>query len=149
MKLQFAVPRPLTLALGLASFALAVLVITRVWLGTDAQALLATPARQYAQPGMKLTLPATPARPGIREHALLHATREFFVPPTPVATPAAPPPPDYRLVGTFIIPRKPTIALLMNSSGASRKVRPGDDLDGWLVQAVETRRVLLMYGNQS
>lgn len=150
MKFPFdALRRPLTVALTLVSVAFGVLVIARVWHGTDAETLLSTPARKYAPPSTNLALPAAVTRPAIREHALLHATREFFVPPTPVTTPAAPPPPDYRLVGTFIIPRKPTIALLANSSGASRKVRPGDDLDGWLVQSVETRRVVLLYGNQS
>jgi hypothetical protein len=149
MKFKLSALRPLTLGLMLLSMALTVIVIVRAWHGTEARSLLATPAREYAAPSAKLALPASPARVAIRDRALLHASREFFVPPTPVAASATPPRPDYRLVGTFVIPHKPTIALLMSSSGASRKVKPGDELDGWLVRAVETRRVILQYGNES
>lgn len=141
--------RPLTLALLLISAALGVLTVWRAWRGTEAQVLLATPARQYAPGAVNLALPAQQAQVAIRDHALLHASREFFTPPTPVAVPATPPRPEYRLAGTFIIPRKPTVALLVNTSGASRKVRTGDELDGWIVQSVERGRVVLQFDSES
>ena len=78
--------RPLTLALLLISAALGVLTVWRgSWRGTEAQVLLATPARQYAPGAVNLALPAQQAQVAIRDHALLHASREFFTPPTPVA----------------------------------------------------------------
>ena len=141
--------RPLTIALMLASVALGTVIVWRVWHGTEVNALLATPARKYAPPEVKLSAPDRQANLAIRDHALFHASREFFMPPTPVATPATPPRPDYRLVGTFIIPRKPTVALLVSATGGSRKVHPGDDLDGWRVQAVESRRVVLQFDSES
>ena len=82
-----------------------------------------------------------------RSRALFHASRRYFV-PSPVEQMLAAPP-DYRLVGTLVIPHKPTVALLAHAATQERrKVKTGDDLDGWTVQAVENRRVLLMQGGR-
>ena len=82
----------------------------------------------------------------IQDRALLYAARSVYMPPL---AGTSPPKPQYRLVGTFIIPFKPAVALLSSANGAARKVKPGDSLDGWLVEAVEDRRVVLRYGSET
>jgi hypothetical protein len=142
--------RPVTAALVLISAAIGFVIAQRVWLGTQTRALLGTPARQYAATKVDLSVP-TPAGnlDSVRERALFHASRAFYVAPPPPVTPAAPPRPQYRLAGTFVIPRKPTVALLAPAgTGAPRKVHAGDEIDGWRVQAVENGRVVLEYNGE-
>src|SRR5689334_10435584 len=150
MKATLASTRPMTALLALLSIGFAVILVMRIWQGTSAAELLATAAQAHPLPVTRLDEPqrVSDLAP-IRNKALFYASRRFFVPPLAPATPAAPPAPDYRLVGTFVIPRKPTIALLVHGTdGASRKVRPGDAIDGWTVQSVEKSRVVLEYEAQ-
>jgi hypothetical protein len=86
----------------------------------------------------------------LRHQPLTYATRQPYVAPAPAIS-LAPPPPGYRLTGTLITPRRPASATLVPAAGdaAARRVKPGDDLDGWKVQAVEANRVILTYGEQS
>jgi hypothetical protein len=140
----------LTIVLALASTGIVLLIAHRAIQGTQAERLLATPPRHYDAISLNLDVPhsAVSLEP-IRDHALFYASRAFYVPPPPSAEPATPPKPDYLLAGTFIIPRKPTVALLNSrGTGAVRKVVPGDDLDGWHVQGVEIQRVVLDYKGQ-
>ena len=143
--------RPLTIALLALIVATAVLIARSVAVGTHTEALLATAAR---------IAPAAPDRLALRRHALelaaiqdrpiLYSTRRNYVPPPPPTIPVGPPRPNFRLAGTFVIPGKPTIALVVdNATGVSRKVKPGDDLNGWAVQAVENRRIVLAYAAES
>lgn len=124
------------------------LLIDRIWQGTQTAHLLATVPKSFPVPELDTDLPARVASLGvIQDQALFYATRRFYTPPPPSALPVTPPRPDYKLAGTFIIPSKPTVALLTGSAGVSRKVKTGDDLDGWTVQAVEAGRVTLQYGS--
>jgi len=126
------------LALNVAAAALLIVTLAK---GTQTGALLSTPPRMPAFPAFPTTRPREVSRfPILQDRILLYATRHFFVAPTTVATV---PKPEYRLVGTFIIPDKPAVALLSGANGTSRKVKPGESLDGWMVEAVETRRVIL------
>ena len=138
--------RLLTSALVLVNTCVLGVLLDRIWYGTQATLLLATAPKPFAVPELDT---GTPMRAGnlgvIQDQPLFYASRHFYIPPPPSAVPAAPPKPDYRLVGTFIIPSKPTVALLTGAGGASRKVKTGDELDGWTVQAVETGRVVLQY----
>jgi len=142
--------RPLTALLTLVSTALVVLLVQRLWQGTHAVDLLATPAREHAVPAIRFsTQRARDDLTALRNNALFYAARRSFVPP-PAAEPTAPPRPDYRLVGTFIIPSKPPLALLAHDTEpVARKVRAGDTLDGWTVQAVERGRVIIQYQSES
>lgn len=140
--------RLLTSLLILANVFAVALLISRAWQGTQAARLLATEPKTFAVPELDTGAPARVASLGvIQEQALFYATRRFYTPPPPSAVPVTPPRPDYKLAGTFIIPSKPTVALLTGSAGASRKVKTGDDLDGWTVQAIEAGRVTLQYGS--
>ena len=138
--------RPLTLVLSLTIGAIVAAIAQLVVRGTQAEQLLATPPRQFTATSVNLDVqrPAVDLEP-IRDHTLFYASRAFYVPPPPSPEPATPPRPNYQLAGTFIIPSKPTVALLKSSGGIPRKVIPGDDLDGWHVQAVESQRVVLDY----
>jgi hypothetical protein len=103
------------------------------------------------RPAITFNIPEVPSqRPtqdgplvALQDQNLFSASREFFLPPT---TAPVPPHPDFRLVGTFMIPNKPGVALLAGPNGASRKVRVGDELEGWTVDAVEPKRVILRAG---
>lgn len=144
-------PRPLTLALVAVICAMLFLLGRRVTEGTQTQALLAT-APHEASPAADRLTPSQRAlnSASLQSDPLFYQTRRSYVPPPPASAPAAPPRPDFKLVGTFVIPRMPTIALLAETAtGALRKVKPGDDVNGWTVQAVETRRVILAYASQS
>lgn len=139
-------PPPLSLLLVGINLCLLGLLLYTAWTGTETARLLGTPPKPFPPPQLKLQPPAPGATlASIREAPLFYASRHFYTPPQPSALPAAPPKPDYKLVGTFVIPSKPTVALLANSSGIARKVKPGDDLEGWTVQVVESGRVVLQY----
>lgn len=142
--------RPLTIVLILANVCATALVLYNVWVGTQSAALLATAAKPFAIPEPKIEPPGAPANlASLQDQALFYSARHFYIAPPPPSVPVGPPRPDYRLVGTFVIPSKPTVALLSNSSGASRKVKTGDALDGWTVQLVESGRVILQYQNET
>jgi hypothetical protein len=127
----------------LVNVALIVAVGLRLWQGTQVGALLATPARKLA---LTTTVPAEPELAPtrlepIQQSALFYPARRFYAPPAVVALP---PKPNYRLTGTFVVPSRPAVAMLNPSGGGStRKVSPGDDLDGWTVLSVEASRVVL------
>ena len=146
MKLPITKARLLTSALVLANICAFGVLLERAWYGTQTTLLLATVPKPFAIPELNTE---APARPGsltvIQDQPVFYASRHFYTPPPPSTLPAMPPKPDYRLVGTFIIPSKPTVALLTGAGGASRKVKTGDDLDGWIVHAVEAGRVTLQY----
>jgi hypothetical protein len=131
------------LAMGVAIVAIAIR-------GTQADALLATRAKLPAPLNLDVAAPQRPPDlAAIRAQPLLHASRAFYMPPAPNAAPTTPPRPDYRLAGTFIVPRKPAVALLAShSAGTSRRVKPGDELEGWMVQVVDRRFVTLSYGDE-
>lgn len=141
--------RPLTMVLALANVCAAALLIYNAWSGTRTADLLATASKPFAIPAPKITPPGPVNLASLQEQALFYSARHFYVLPPPSAVPIGPPRPDYKLVGTFVIPSKPTVALLSNSSGASRKVKAGDDLDGWTVGVVERGRVVLQYQNET
>jgi type II secretory pathway component PulC len=142
--------RLFTVILAAINLSLIATLATHLWEGTQTASLLATAAKPIQSPELHLAAAARTDNVGvIQDRALFYASRHFYVSPPPSAIPSTPPKPDYRLVGTFIIPQKPTVALLANSSGASRKVKTGDDLDGWSVQAIEGRRVILQYQSET
>jgi hypothetical protein len=113
--------------------------------GTRVEAIMKTPASKVSVPRRALQFSATsPNWDSIRNQALFYVTRQIYVPPDPSQLAAQAAPPDYRLAGVLVIPEKPAMAtLIQNASGAVRRVRAGDDLDGWLVREVATRRVML------
>lgn len=138
--------RPLSVGLWLVCAASAAVIGQRLWQGTQTDALLATPARKYDSVLADLTSPSNPPNlEPVQERALFHASRNFYVAPVVVAA-SVPPAPDYRLTGVLVIPRKPSVATLVSAAGAPHKVRQGDDLDGWTVTSVESRRVVLQLG---
>jgi hypothetical protein len=142
--------RPLTCSLVLLNALLAILLVYTAWSGTQVSALLATPPKPFATPSLDITpQPGLSARSTLQDRPLFYASRHSYTPPPPSALPVAPPKPDYRLVGTFVIPSKPTVALMSSPAGASRKVKAGDDLDGWSVVAVENGRVVLQFQGQT
>jgi hypothetical protein len=118
--------------------------------GTRADDLLATPAKAPAPLTIELSAaPRTGDFAAIKAQPLLHASRTFYVAPLPAAAPASPPRPDYRLAGTILVPRKPAVALLTSrAGGVTLRVKPGDTLEGWTVQAVERRLVTLAWQNE-
>ncbi|WP_159711927.1 hypothetical protein [Geminicoccus flavidas] len=91
------------------------------------------------------------------DRPLFAATRHPRVPPTePPSEPfledaVAPPPPEdnirdrYRLIGT-VEENGRVFALLVSSEGSYVRVRRGDRLDNWTVDAVSRQRVLMVNG---
>lgn len=140
-------PPPLTAVLILVNLGFAAVLSDDVWEGTQTQSLLAIAPRSVVAPEPDVAPPSWISDRALQEKPLLYTSRRLYTPPPPNAAPATPPKPDYQLVGTFVIPAKPTVALLSHVSGASRKVKAGDELDGWLVQMVETHRVLLQFAD--
>jgi hypothetical protein len=141
--------RRVTIALGAACAGLVFANVRLVWMGTETSELLATRAKVYAPTKVDLSTPVAANLAPVKDRALFHASRAFYTAPSLPAAPATPPRPQYQLGGTFVIPQKPTVALLTQSgTKVSRKVRAGDDLDGWQVKAVESGRVVLEYNGE-
>lgn len=147
MKRSKSKARGLTALLIVANAGAAAILLDRALQGTQAARLLATPPKSFAIPEIDTTPPAQAANSSvIQDQVLFYASRRLYIPPPPSALPVAPPRPDYKLAGTFIIPSKPSMALMRGATGVSRKVKTGGDLDGWTVQAVEAGRVTLQFG---
>ncbi len=138
-----------TLALSGVLVAAAGWTVWRLTQGTQVQQLLAT-----RPVSLSWTKPeSTPASQqadlaALKSGPLMYPARAFYsAPPQPLVV--APPVPSYRLAGTLMAPGKPKRALLQSiSDGTSRRVKEGDDLDGWKVQVVEVNRVTLTHGAQ-
>jgi hypothetical protein len=139
-----------TLALGFIAAGFGAACLWVAMSGTQATELLATRAR--APVDLKIVLaPSAPSTDlgAIQSRPLMHASRAFYVAPSPGATPTTPPRPDYRLAGTFLVPGKPSVALLVNNlSGASRRVKTGEMLDGWTIQTVLPKQVTFTWQDE-
>jgi hypothetical protein len=117
--------------------------------GTSAPQLLATPARSPAAIAAHLDMPEfTGSLQVIQSQSLVYSSRSFREKPA-VDVSRIPPRPDYRLAGVIILPRKPAVALLVRNQGdESRRVKQGETLDGWTVQSVDRKRVVLGFENE-
>jgi hypothetical protein len=147
MKQSIAKARGLTVLLIVANAGAVAILLDQALHGTQAARLLATAPKSFAAPHLDMKLPVgTVDGAVIQDQALFYAIRRLYIPPPPSALPVTPPRPDYKLAGTFIIPSKPSVALMRGAAAVSRKVRTGDDLDGWTVQAVAAGRVTLRFG---
>jgi hypothetical protein len=75
-------------------------------------------------------------------------------PPTPVTEPDLPPPPEddiadrYRLIGTVEEDGR-IFALLAGTDGTFVRLRRGDRLENWTVNAINRQRVLMVNGEQA
>jgi hypothetical protein len=140
-----------TLLIGLVTAALIMTTLYIAIEGGRTTELLATLPKAPAALSFDLSdVPRNADLASIKSQPLVYASRAFFIAPPADATPATPPRPDYRLAGIFLVPRKPAVALLVNrQSGANRRVRPGDELDGWRVRAVDSSHVTLAYDAES
>jgi hypothetical protein len=139
-----------TLFLGFVAASIGAAGLFVVLSGTQAAELLGTAARPPAALQIDLKSDVTADLGAIQSQPLLHASRSFYVAPLPDAVPASPPKPDYRLAGTLLVPGKPSVALLVsNQNGANRRVKAGETLDGWTVQAVLRKHVTFTWQNES
>jgi hypothetical protein len=140
-----------TMLIGIITVAIGVAILIVALGGTRAGELLATPARAPAPLAFDVSDAPRGADLGsIQSQPLVHASRSFFVPPPPGAAPTSPPRPDYRLAGVLVVPHKPAVALLVSrQGGASRRVKQGDELEGWRVQTVDRKQVTLAYQTET
>lgn len=138
--------RPLTLGLLAINVLLIALVLWRLSSGNHTARILAAPSQTVSLSTPSWTAHAPPSNlAAIADQPLFHASRRFVV--ATAAQAAMPAVPDCRLVGTFMRPRQPGVALLScPAGGESKKVRPGDELNGWRVKTVEVRRLVLQFG---
>ena len=140
-------PRWPTLLFAIVNAAIASTIAARLWQGSQAHSILETAARPIAMPEPLRDLAPSAIDPTvIQSAALFYESRSFYVPP---AAPVLQTRPDYRLSATLTIPGQPPFAMLVqNQSGAKIKVRVGDDLEGWTVDAIQARAVLLRHEQQ-
>jgi hypothetical protein len=138
-----------TLTLGTVVFAISVAVIAVLAQGTQAQQLLATPAKPPAPFVFDGSAPlAAVDLAAIQSQPLVHVSRNFYQKPVEAA-PAAPPRPDYRLAGAMILPGKTPVAVVVSRVGnESKRVKPGDELAGWRVATVDRKQVVLTWGSE-
>lgn len=144
-------PRLSTIALATLTVSLLALIIQRLYTGTEVQPLLGTAPRIVELPHLDIVDDRKVVDfSAMREQPLFYASRRYYVAPPPPAAPVSPPKPDYRLSGVLIIPGRPAVAVLFqNATGAARKIKAGDDLEGWSVQAVEKNRVVIRYNEET
>jgi hypothetical protein len=130
------------LPLLFANGALGAALLYIVWQGTSVQHILQTPARVPNLTSPAIDAALTPQDlEVIQQAALFYPSRKFYVVPQAAAQIARP---NYRLVGALILPNKASIATLTdNNSGAVRKVKAGDDLEGWIILSIEPARVIV------
>jgi len=137
----------------LLAFSLACLTLgagATLLMGTQTEALLATPAQPIA-PSAPISdaLARRDSFSGVQERALFYRSRAYHVPTSATAASAALPVPAYELAGAFVVPHGSAVAVLKSrTASVSRTVRPGDELDGWRVQAIDKDRVVLVQGAQ-
>jgi hypothetical protein len=141
--------QPVTAILVLANIGAVVLLVANA---LDREGIVALQDDSPRPSGTSVDPLAFPDKPldadALRDSALFHATRRFYVAPPEPPAPAQRP--DYRLTGTIAIPGKPTTALLVsNAAGTPLKVRVGDAVDGWIVESVEPQRVVLKLGQET
>jgi hypothetical protein len=136
-----------TQALGLLVVGLVSCIVAVILRGTQAATLLATPANPAAAFELDLSSPRqSPDLAAMQIRPLVHSSRAFYQKPAE-APPAAPPRPDYRLAGALMLPGKAPVAVVVDRIGNhSRRVKVGDELDGWQVASVDRKRVLLTWG---
>lgn len=139
------------MAIALCTCAIGAAILYVAFAGTRATELLATPAKAPAALAFDVSdAPRSADLAAIQSQPLVHASRAFFVPPRSNAAPATPPRPDYRLAGVLVVPNKPAVALLVSrQGGASRRVKMGEELEGWRVQAVDRKQVTLAFENET
>lgn len=139
------------MAIALCACAIGVGILYVAFGGTRAAELLATPAKAPAPLSFDVSdAPRSADLAAIQSQPLVHASRAFFVPPPPNAAPATPPRPDYRLAGVLVAPNKPAVALLVSrQGGASRRVKTGEEIEGWRVKAVERTQVTLAFDTET
>jgi len=84
----------------------------------------------------------------LQSQAVFHRSRSFYI--APAAPAVLEPPPDYRMVGLMAMPNRPPSAVLLNNQSNARvRVAAGDQLDGWNVTDVSTKRVVLQLGDRT
>lgn len=80
----------------------------------------------------------------IQSQALFHESRQYFTQPDPTTVVMEVAPPDYRFAGAMTLPKQPIMAMLVNNqTGVRSKVKQGDTLDGWLVESVGAKSIML------
>lgn len=136
-----------TSGLVLVDAFIALAIVTRLWTGSEALAILETPAQ-----APKLPDPLIDPVPGEIDLASLQSMAVFYASRTFYVTPPAPqlqPPPDYRLSGVLVAPMHSPVAMLtQNQSGRRVRVSEGDTLDGWMVESIQSHSVRLRYAEQ-
>lgn len=138
-----------TVVLGILNAAAAGVLIARIVAGSQVEALQATQAQ--ARPASVAPVDETgpPVDFGaIQAQAVFHKSRSFYVPP---AMPLQEqPPPDYRFAGSMVLPNGGATAVLIhNQSSVRTKVASGDQLEGWTVTEVGSKRVIVTLGERT
>ncbi len=119
------------------------------WRGSRASAILRTAPRKIVIPQPAGALTLTDDLQIIQDRALFYATRKFYDPvfATPATTQSQLS--SYQLMGTLLIPQRPRLAFLRKSPrDNTTAVSPGDHLDGWTVEAVQSGKAVFAYGDQ-
>ena len=140
---------PLLYALAPLAAILAASLVLQGWRGSRAAAILRTPPRKttLAQPPQALNL--TNDFQIIQDRALFYATRKFYAPVLATPPTTASQLSSYQLLGTLLVPHKPSVAFLRaGPAGQTTTVSPGDHLDGWTVKAVQSGKAVFSYNDQ-
>jgi type II secretory pathway component PulC len=82
------------------------------------------------------------------ESPAFHADRKRFKPPPKVVAVVQAPPPAFRLAGIVEGADTRWAYLEMKDSGEARRVKAGDEIDGWTVEAIEQDLVRLRRGSE-
>lgn len=136
-----------TLPLILLNVVALVAIAARLSQESPVQTILATTPRSVAPPApWPEFVRASIDLSNVQNAAVFHQSRAFYIPPAP---PEVRTRPDYRLSSTWISPKQPPTAVLIQSqSGARIQIRPGADVEGWTVESIETHAVILRHGEQ-
>jgi hypothetical protein len=120
---------------------------TRLWHGSTAQVILATPPQRIAPPPtLQDPISRSIDLSSVQSAALFYESRSFYTAP---AIPEIKLPPDYRLAGTWMPQNQLATAVLVhNPSGTRIKAQQGSDIEGWMVESITAQIVMLRYGEQ-
>lgn len=137
----------LPLALPLLVLVNAGLLTTLGWRlveGSERERLLQTEARAPDVTFDAIDVPAVASIDSIQARAIFHQSRNFYVAPPPAV--AEQQPPDYRLAGFMTVAGKQSATLIHSQSGARVRVGRGDEVEGWIVAAIQPGKVILQSG---
>jgi hypothetical protein len=112
--------------------------------GSQREELLQTQERAPDVTFDAVDVPGVGTFDSVQARAIFHQSRSFYVAPPPQIVEQQPP--NYRLAGSMSVAGRQSAVLINAQTGARVRVGMGDQVDGWVVAAIQSGKVTLQSG---